>query len=204
MSEADEYVETRVMDGFRRESEQEENIVRTLPFFATSLGIIATVISLARPAICDPSWHPFVILTYALLAALAFSVVAVFWNLFKSVSSRHLIYPMSEQDLLDYAGRLRAYYTVADAAPAAIEDAIVGDLREAFTRQLAEAAEWNHARNVPRLRARSRALTALIAAVALAFAILAVIFFTQTMEPGGCHADNGRNGYTVAPANAPA
>jgi hypothetical protein len=52
MSKFTEYLEKFIADSFKRESDQEENVVRSLPFFATSLGVLAASVGLVRGALC--------------------------------------------------------------------------------------------------------------------------------------------------------
>jgi hypothetical protein len=186
MPQADEYVETIVTDGFDRELEQEENIVRSLSFCATSLGILAAALSLAFPTLCPPAWGVFEISTYGLLVALGLSVLVVFCYLLMSVWPRRVAYPMNEIELLAYADSLRTYYANSEAAAEIIETAIIADIRETHIKQIAAATQWNRKHNLPRLCARDRAVTALVFAVFLAFVLLAVIVVRNAIAPGGC------------------
>ncbi len=45
-----EHLERLFADAFKREVDQEENVARTLPFFATAIGTILATIGLLRPA----------------------------------------------------------------------------------------------------------------------------------------------------------
>lgn len=188
MPEADEYVESIIADGFDREIDQEENIVRSLSFCATSLGILAAALSLALPTLCPPAWEVFAVATYGLLVTLASSVLVVLFYLFRSVWPRQVAYPISAIALLSYADSLRAYYGNADAAPEIVEAAIVADIRETRIKQTAQATQWNRKRNLPRLCARDRAITVLVFSVFLAFVLLGVIFVRDAVSPGGCGA----------------
>ncbi len=48
MSKTTEYAEKIISDAFKREIDQEENVVRSLPFFATSLGVLAAATGVVR------------------------------------------------------------------------------------------------------------------------------------------------------------
>jgi hypothetical protein len=188
MPSVDEYVETIVSEGFEREIEQEENIVRSLPFCATSLGILAAALSLILPALCPPARDVFTIVTYGLLATLGCTFLVLFFYLFRSVWPRRVAYPINGTDLLSYADKLRAYYAKSEAAPEIVESAMIADIREIRIQQIAEATRWNRKRNVPRLRARDRAITVLIFSVLLAFFLLGIIFLRDAIAPGECGA----------------
>lgn len=189
MSKPAEYIEKVVAEAFKREFDQEENVVRSLPFFATSLGILASAVAFARPALCEPVWQPFSVAIYASLAALGLTSLAIFWFLFIAVKPRQFRYLMAEHELIHYAEQLSNFYaTDGEGPPADIESAIIDDLREAVTTQLATAAEASRAVNFTRLGARAKALVALVSAILLAFIILALILVRDTVAPGECHA----------------
>ena len=189
MSSPTEYLEKVVADGFKREFDQEENVVRSLPFFATSLGVLASAIAFARPALCPPVLQPFSIAIYACLALLAFAIIAVFRYLLKAIMPRQFQYLMGEHALIHYAEQLSNFYaTEEEGAATDVETAIIDDLREAVTTQLATAAEASRAINFARLGARAKALVALVIAILLAFVILAGILIRDTVAPGECHA----------------
>jgi hypothetical protein len=198
MPSVDEYVEAIVSEGFERELEQEESIVRSLPFCATSLGILAAALSLILPALCPPASDGFTIITYGLLATLGCSVLVVFFYLFRSVWPRRVAYPMNGADLLSYADKLRAYYAKSKSAPEIVELAMIADIRETRIEQIAEATQWNRKRNVPRLRARDRSITGLIFSILLAFLLLGIIFLRDAIAPGECGARSSEQRAAVA------
>jgi ABC-type antimicrobial peptide transport system permease subunit len=66
--QAAEYLEKIVADGFRRELEQEENVVRSLSFFATSLGVLVAFLGLATPLLPPLAAEPVAVAAYAALA----------------------------------------------------------------------------------------------------------------------------------------
>ena len=186
-----EYVEKIVAELFKREADQEENVVRILPFFATALGVVATMLIFVRPALCPPSLQPMTIAIYGVLLATVVVVFVVLGFLIVSVWPRRFQVPMTEEALLGYAEELTNYYTApGPETPAAgtIEDAIVDDLREAMTKQMAIAATRSRAINSTRLGARSRAVTALVFAISLAFSLVALILVRDTLFPGACNA----------------
>jgi hypothetical protein len=187
-----EYVEKIVADSFRREGDQEENVARTLPFFATALGVIATALIFIRPALCAPNLQPLTVAIYFALLATVVMVFIVLGLLSVAVWPRRFQVPMTEDALLGYAEQLMDYYTAPGPptaiAASTIEEAIVDDLREAMTRQMATAATRSHSINSSRLKARSRALTALVFAISLAFVLVTLIFVRDTLFPGECNA----------------
>lgn len=190
MTKPAEYLEKIVADAFKREFDQEENVVRSLPFFATSLGILASAVAFARPALCPPVLQPFSVAIYLSLVLLALAIITVFWFLFQAVKPRKFQYPMGERDLLHYAEQLSNFYASdeQDATPENLETAIVDDLRDAVTTQMATAAEASRTINFARLGSRAKALVALILTILLAFVVLALILIRDTIASGECHA----------------
>jgi hypothetical protein len=189
MSKPAEYIEKIVVDAFKREFDQEENVIRSLPFFATSLGILATAIAFAGPSLCPPALQPFSVAIYAFLALLVVTILIVFWHLLLAVKPKQFQYLMKEHDLIQYAEQLSIFYAADDeGAPTDVEAAIVDDLRDAVTEQFATAAEASREINFARLGARSKALVALVVAILFAFVILGLILTRDTVAPGECHA----------------
>jgi hypothetical protein len=190
MSGLQEYVEQVVREGFVREADQDENVMRSLPFFATSLSLLATVFGLMHATLCRPASSALALCvdaaTFALGACIALSVAF----LIRAVRSRIFSYPMPETEFVEYAARVVEAYRCGapSGGPAALEAAVLAEIRAVRIQQLAEAAEANRANNLERNRARGLALTALIAAIAFAFLLLGLIVAADTLVPGACHA----------------
>jgi hypothetical protein len=55
MSQVDKYVEAYVVEGLKRQLEQEENVVRSLPFFAGALTLVSVLIGSGHIPLCRPS-----------------------------------------------------------------------------------------------------------------------------------------------------
>jgi hypothetical protein len=175
MSKADEFVEKLIGEGYKRELDQEENVVRSLPFFATSLGVLATALGLARPAIGPFALAAFPLAIYATLGFIGLAILLVLVFLLQATRPRQFKLPMSEQALLGYRTSLRDYYAASGKDEATLAEAMLADMREEVTRQVAEATRITRQNNLARLRARGRAVTALVAAIFLAFVLLGLI-----------------------------
>ncbi|HSK40525.1 MAG TPA: hypothetical protein VK943_12230 [Arenibaculum sp.] len=189
---AAEYLEKLVADGFGRELDQEEGIARSLPFFATSIGVLVAFIGLAQPTLEPFSWAVWPVIVYGLLAGVVASLAALL--VFLSLVVRHetFKYPMDEKALIDYAAELTAYYEAA-ADPGgqqdvidveAVEKAVVDDMRNAMTEQLAAAGAVSRANNAKRLRARSRAFAVLLLALVFAWGLVTAILIRDALIGG--------------------
>lgn len=188
-----EYLEKYAADGFKRESDQEENVVRSLPFFATSFGVLLAFLSLARGAMPTWSFAPLPLAAYALLALILISLLLLIWFLFQAVRPRDFEYPMREAALVEYAKKLSGYYEQGDSTAAVsnvegsaeptgtatdaaiLERAVVEDLRAAVLTQLATAAEISRGNNTKRLAARAGAFITLMTALIFALLLFVVI-----------------------------
>lgn len=220
---AGDYLEKLVLDGFKRELDQEENVVRSLPFFATSIGIMITLISLTiynLPAADHDLW---IIFIYGILVLLIADIFALLYFLHQAIRTRAFGYPMHEEDLLGYAKRLMSYYTPTPPASAAdsnleantlavvrsdtpgsdldvhaiVERAVLEDLRNVFITQLATSAGISRRNNWARLKARSRAFHFLIMGLGFALVLICVMLF-QSMIHGGSHGRHRLSGTEVA------
>lgn len=206
---AAEYLEKLVGDSFKRELDQEENVVRSLPFFATSIGVLITFIGFARGALPAFVWTGWPILVYGLLTGLLTSLIALLVFLYQAVCQRKFNYPMQEAELIEYAANLTAYYReVAASEPANQEDeegdpveiverAVIDDIRNTMLEQTSTAARLSRSNNWARLKARARAFSALMAALAFALALIVAILIHDALNGGPRGKDvNARPGTT--------
>ncbi|UEM06871.1 hypothetical protein JL101_030760 (plasmid) [Skermanella rosea] len=213
--QAAEYLERLVTEGFRRELDQEENVVRSLPFFATSVGILITFIGFAHGTLAPFALAFWPLLEHGLLAGLIGSLALLLWFLFQAVRLRTFSYAMGEVELIRHAADLTAYYRQAEdqdagggpagseADPTAlVEQAVIDDLRGILTRQFAEAAVVSRANNAKRLRARARAFSVLMVAMSFALALIIAISVKDALD-GGAYGPHGELGTSPEAARAP-
>ncbi len=198
MSRSSEYVERLVAEGYRRELDQDENVVRSLPFFATSLGVLATAIGLARPAIGPFEWSAMSVAIHAALVATALAILLVLLFLVAATRPRRFETIMEEGALIEFRASLEEYYMASGAGAATLEEAVTADLREEVTQQLARAAAVTRRNNLARLKARGRAVLALLVAIFLAFVILGLILVRDAVSSGAGHVGDGAG--SAAPA----
>gem|GEM_PF-1184564 len=193
---AAEYVEKLVSESFKRELDQEENVVRSLPFFATSIGVLMTLVGFARSALPALTWEVWSVLAYGFLAGILISLAAVLVFLYQAVYERRFLYPMAEPELIGYATQLTGYYEVIANSSQQLGDTpecpdlgtvdalVVRDVRAAVTKQAAEAAVRSRSKTLLRLKARARAFSALLAALAFALGLIVVILSKDALTGG--------------------
>jgi hypothetical protein len=201
MSTPTELVEQYATDGFKRQLEQEENIVRSLPFFAASLTLLGTVFGYAGRNLepfqvgCMPS-----VLGWGFAGATLILVSLVVIGLLGAVWPRQYLYPIDEEAFAAYASELEHQISVvADQDPVdsptgvpmepAVEVTVTKTLRERLIREYAESATWNRRINGRRQRSRSLALICLVLAIAVAILAGGTTFASDHMNLGvACHA----------------
>jgi len=177
----DEYLEKVVEASFKREFEQDENIVRSLPFFAAALGlavaIFAQIVIRMPPQNTALGWALTVIL---LLAGGAFA--CTLWSLFQLVRAREFKVPPNEQSLVEWGQQLVEFYRGQRKSVEKAEEAAKNDVRKRMIDAYAEAAVANREANSRKFKSRSFGFMSIIALITLATIAAGVIFIGKQME----------------------
>lgn len=173
--DANEYLEKMLAENYQREIEQEENVVRSLPFVAAALAVLVTIASFVKSYIPAYSTNAYTISIYVLVFSFSGAVLLVIWFLLVAVYPRHFLYLASSQELYNYVENLRDYYNQLGTPPDDAQTLIVEDVRIFMIEQYTLGSTQNQANNVARGAARSRAFTSLVLALGLAFLIAAII-----------------------------
>ena len=167
------HVERLLADTYRREIEQEENIWRSLPFFAATLALelaaLFQVVDRLPPATTLAGQVSLGLLAAAALAsfvALGFLAAAIFPAKFRYIAA--------DTELLTYAETLMAIE--ASPLPGAPQAAAASELRVTLAEQYADATDHNRALNRRRELRRSVAGMATIAAILLTLLLVAATF----------------------------
>lgn len=177
----DEYLEEIVKESFNRELEVNENVARTLPFFTASLAvavplygyIAARIPALAPSALC--------IALYGLLAAGCACGAMILWNLFGMVRLREYRIPPKETEQIAWTEALKAYFEGQGLTAATVDKKVTQQLRSRMILEYAAAAEHNRDANTPKLRARTAGVTFFVVMLAIAFAMIAIIFLSERL-----------------------
>lgn len=169
-----DHLEKTLADAYRKEIDQEENIWRSLPFFAATLALqLAAVVPAMGhlPPYHSGAWWD------ALLAAAIAGVATLAALLFLAVS----IYPARfryiapEPDILDYAVGLDSDERRTRTAGAAEPNDALAILKETLARQYAIAAHNNRQIN------QRRALWRSIAGLATLASVVATLWLVVTV-----------------------
>lgn len=121
MSKLSEYVEGVVKEGFNRQLDQEENVVRSLPFVIAGVGLVGTLLTYYKPKLCkfDPN-SLFSFGIYVCTWLMGACAVGILVGLFMAITRRRYDRPMDELEFLDYVQKSREYYV--KIAPSIVEN----------------------------------------------------------------------------------
>lgn len=182
---ADEYLESVFKEAFKRELEVDENVARTLPFFAATLALVVTLYGYATTKLPAFELGFLSLLLHLLLLAGAACLAGVVYSLFQAVRAREYRIPPKETEQIAWAEGLKAFYADQGMNPVAADDKVASDLRARMLVEFAEGVEHNRAANAPKLKARAQGFTLLVAALGIAFLMIAIIFTTDRLGPAG-------------------
>lgn len=185
------HVEKLVADGLKRELDQEENVVRSLPFFATSIGALLALIGFVKPSLASSPIGFWSIASYILCFVLAALLAALVFFLFHATKKRETYHPMQESELIGYARSLVQYHeSTQNFDGDSGYDAIILDIRQAYTAQLATYAENVREINLSRADMRAKMFSILVIAVIVALLLVGTIV-VQERQSGGPHDQGG-------------
>jgi len=190
---ADEYLEGVLKDAFERELEVDENVARTLPFFAATLALAVTLYGYAATKLPPPTWSFISIFLHALLMAGTLCLIPILWAMFQAVRVREYRIPPRETAQLEWGEELKAHYAAQGLTPKTVDARVAAHLRSRMLVEYAESAEHNRSANLPKLKARALGLTMLVVMLSIAFSMIGIIFITERA------AAVGRTGATREP-----
>ena len=190
MRRSDEYLEKVFSEGLKREIDSDESVWRTLPFFATAIGITGTLLGYDGSQLPPPSLKAPALLLYILFVAAIGCLTASFAWLFNAVRQREYRYPPSEIDLHKLAADYQSYHAALGVTGEALDDRVVGEMRAVMVDEYAQSASANRQLNRAKLFSRSQAIFYLMAGLAICFAYGSLAFVEQklALRPG---ADGG-------------
>lgn len=178
---ADEYLEEVVKDSFGRELEVNENIARTLPFFAASLAVAVPIYGYIAGRLPPLAPSLMSVVLHGLLASGAGCGVMILWNLFLMVQLREYRIPPRESAQIEWMQALKAYFEDEGLTAATVDRKVTQQLRDRMIIEYAASAEHNREANAPKLRARASGVVYFSAMLTIAFAMIAIIFVSQRL-----------------------
>lgn len=188
----DDYTEKFYVDGYRQQLADEENVPRSLPFFAAAFAVLVAIIAASKDLVPTPTLNAYSIVIWILVLLLALCLLASMVFLLIALWPRDFKYVMSEPALHDYVEELRTFY--AFDATLSEEDrtaAILEDLRAELSNQYRTGAANNREINFGRASKRATALCLLVIALILAF-VMNVVILGNAKTLGVSDASAGR------------
>src|SRR5487761_1396879 len=125
--DANEYLETLVAESYKRELDQEENVVRSLPFAAAALAVISTIMVVVRSYVPAGAIGFYPVAVWACLIAFGVSVAWTLCLLFLAVAAKRLQYLSPPNELYEYVISLRNYYIAIGTSPQQTEQQVFED-----------------------------------------------------------------------------
>ena len=183
--DANEYLEKIVAESYKREIDQEENVVRSLPFVAVTLAVLSTIMIVLKSYIPEYSLNIYPFIVWLMLIAFGMLIMMVIYFLHDAVRHRSFQYVAPADQLYTYATQLRLYYGTLGKTPEEIEQGIIEDARILMIEQYAIGATYNQQINIDRSRARARAFSSLLLALALAYGIVVTISAHEVVKGSG-------------------
>lgn len=160
------HIEKTLADNYRKEIDQEENVWRSLPFFAATIALQMAALGqfIARLPAAGTVWSKLALAGLGLAGALMATALVL---LFECVRPKRFHYIASEPDWLAFAEALIAQ---TDAPSPALDS-----LKRALAEQYAVAAENNRRINKRREFFRARAGQAVVGSIGCTLFFVAII-----------------------------
>lgn len=191
-----------LQDFYRQELAAEEDVHRTLPFFATALGLIVASLNYSATQLpswstvlkscsrCGPptlSWHIIPCAWSVLLAGLSLFVVVglsgvVLWYLFLATRTRDYTRVGPESTIIARTRELHTYHASTGISGNELDTTVVIDVRTQLLDPFSSAVAANRQVTLERYRHRARAVLCLL--WSLFFALLATILIVATAKFG--------------------
>ena len=178
----DDYLEKLFADSFKREVEQEENVVRSLPFIAAIASVTLLVLREFGDGLPPLDGSGPAVFLHGLLVSIGLVFLYVFAFLFVAVRSRNYRYPIDEPEIRRIAEELVDFYTNEGLSPVDADAAACRDLKEQMIGQFAAVATNNRQQNELRHAARSSAFNGLILALALSLMFVGTIYIMDVTK----------------------
>lgn len=191
-----------LQDSYRQEIGAEEDVHRTLPFFATALGLIVASLNYSATQLpswgevlksCSRrespalSWHIIRCAWSVLLADLSLLAVvclsgAVLWYLFQATRTRNYTRVGPEPTIVAITREIHTYRASAGISGDELDTTVMIDVRAGLLDPLSSAVAANRDVTLQRYRDRARAVLCLLCS--LSFALLGTILVATTAKFG--------------------
>lgn len=173
---AAKYLDDRAAESFKRQTDLEESIWRSLPLVTGGLLAAGAVVATAANALPPFAWRFYPLAAFATLALATIAFSIAFWWLWQVVKPRDFDYPADDEAISRYASDMMNFHAGQGLEKQALDDEVTRELRLYMASTFAVAAKSTLSNNQIRLSARSQVLVFLLSGFLLAFACYALIF----------------------------
>lgn len=174
-----DYLATTLAEAYRRELDQEENVWRSLPFFAATLALQLTVLVQLRGWLGGVA-GPVLVAAVVLLGLAGAGTLAALLFLALSIWPADFDYVANDPTLLDYARQ--AWVEAAGrpgATPDSVAEAALSAVKTMIMQQLANVAANNRGINRARAACRTRAGLAILGSVMVILTLVGLAVVTS-------------------------
>ena len=180
----DEYLEKLFAEAYRRELDQEETVVRSLPFIAAAAAIVIAVVRELGGHASPWDGSPWSYVVHSLLILIGGALVYTGWFVFRALRRRPYRYPRGESEIREIAERLVDYHLKRGLSATEADAAAHADIRREMIGQFAVCAEANRKENESRQRDRTQAFNGIMAAFLFATAFVATTYIDRALIGG--------------------
>ena len=180
-----EYLDKYCSDGFKADLDKDENVHRSLPFFAATVGLQLAVIVPLSDALPRFEISAFAIWMHLLVLAWAGCLVATGINVFLATALREFAMPPTESEVIEWAQRRRTLYLETGYPVAEVEAVVEDEMRRSVVHRLARARDMNRGHYQSRIRQRSRALNFTLAGLGVVLLMGASMFSHRILADMG-------------------
>lgn len=199
-----DYLESVFETAFKREVGLDEDIARTLPFFAASLALVATLLGYLLRELQTLEWNTISVVLHLMLGCAAVSLAMALHALFQTVQMREYRLPPRETELIAWSEQLRTFYQSQNYKPSTVDQRVFEDLRDRMLLEYAESAEHNRLANKSKLQGRARGFALIVITLVIAFFTIGTMFIAQRVtslsNPGPRHELDTQASETAHPA----
>lgn len=167
----DDYLETVNEAAFKREYEQGEHIMKSLPFFAAVLGVAVAILVKIFERLPEFRAGPGMTTTLCLLVLALCLFLRIIWSLIQLVRERAALLPSDEIQMSSWADLLVEFHKKASLTEIAARNAAKRDVQARMIQEYARCAVHTRLQNDIRISERSIGFSCL--AILLLLAVLA-------------------------------
>ncbi|WP_140847313.1 hypothetical protein [Sphingomonas glacialis] len=170
------YLDDRAAESFKRQTDLEESVWRSLPLFTGGLIAAGAIISSTAKALPPFGMDLYRCLAYGALLLATGTFAVAFWWLWQVVRPREFDYPADDELIAAYANDMLAFHAGSGLTGETLDATVARELRLYMANTFAIAAKSTFANNQRRLSARGQVLVFLLSGFLLAFVCDAIIY----------------------------